>query len=116
MIKRIDKGKIKVYTYWRVIISHMLRSDCVPKAIQHWTVVSSQCTTPGAEGRQVFGVQLQSDADIVWAWPDVDANWQVVEMLRTRLEKNTPEACHWAEIVEEFIGEVAGGRVENLFF
>lgn len=80
----------------------------MPKAIQQWTVVSGRCATQGAEGERVFGVQLQSDAEVLWMWPDVDPNYRVVEALRTRLEKSRPEPCHWAEIVEEFISEAAG--------
>lgn len=73
-----------------------------------WALVQSVCTTPGAEGIPVYGVQVRCRDGSDWTWPDVDIDRAVVSRLVARLQAAQPERCHYAEMVTDYIEEVAG--------
>ena len=76
--------------------------------MQRWRVIEGDCTTQGAEGYPVFGVQATLPDGIVWSWADVDADPAVAEELACRLQVMQPEKCHFEDLVLDFIEEMAG--------
>lgn len=73
-----------------------------------WELIESVCATPGAEGILVYGVAVKRPDGTGWVWPDVDLDRAVVSRLVERLQTAQPEHCHYAEMVTDFIEEVAG--------
>ena len=73
-----------------------------------WEIVQSICTTPGAEGVPVYGVRVRCRDGGTWHWPDVDTDPVVTSRLVKRLQETQPERCHYAELVEDYIQEMAG--------
>lgn len=69
---------------------------------EKWTIVYSACSTDGAEGMPVYGVQCSD-----WSWPDVDTDRAVAQRLADRLNTLQPEPCHYADMVLDFIAECA---------
>lgn len=75
---------------------------------ERWECISGVCETPGAEGIPVYGVRVCRGDGSVWEWPDVDNDRAVVCRLAERLQSAQPEACHYAEMVTDYIQEIAG--------
>jgi len=75
---------------------------------EQWELIQSTCTTPGAEGLPVYGVRVRCRDGRVWTWSDVDVDAAVVRRLVARLQRAQPERCHYAELVTDYIEEVAG--------
>lgn len=73
-----------------------------------WELMNGVCTTPGAEGTPVYGVRVRCRDGSVWSWSDVDTDPAVVRRLVERLQAAQPERCHYAELVTDYIEEVAG--------
>ena len=55
-----------------------------------------------------FGVEVTLPDGSVWSWADVDTDRRVVQVLCCRLQVAQPEACHFRELVLDFIEEMAG--------
>ncbi len=78
------------------------------KAIWTWEVTRGICLADGAEKVPVYGIRARQDGRVVWAFEDVDTCQQTVEELAARLREASPEPCHLAEIVEDYIaGQVS---------
>lgn len=78
------------------------------KAIWIWEVTRGICLADGADKAPVYGLCARQDGRVVWAFEDVDACRQTVEELASRLRETSPEPCHLAEIVEDYIaGQVS---------
>ncbi len=75
---------------------------------EEWRLVRGVCATPGAEGVPVYGVAVCRRDGGTWCWPDVDTDRAVVSRLVERLQTAQPEPCHYAEMVLDYIHEVAG--------
>lgn len=73
-----------------------------------WELVPSVCATPGAEGVPVYGVRVRCRDGGEWVWPDVDVDPAVVHRLVARLQAAKPERCHYADLVADYIEEIAG--------
>ena len=76
--------------------------------MQQWTVTEGVCDSEGAEGYPVYGVQVTLPDGSTWVWSDVDVERSVVERLARRLQELQPEACHFRELVLDYIQEMAG--------
>ena len=72
-----------------------------------WRVTQGVCTTDGAEGWSVYGVQAMLPDGTVWCWADVDTDRKIVERLVCRLQSLQPSPCHFADLVLDFIEEQA---------
>ena len=75
--------------------------------MQMWRVTQGVCTTDGAEGWSVYGVQVTLPDGTVWCWADVDTDRKIVERLVCRLQSLQPSPCHFADLVLDFIEEQA---------
>lgn len=75
--------------------------------MQNWRVVSGVCRTAGAEGCPVYGVAVTQADGTEWIWEDVDTDVAVVSRLCRRLQEAQPEACHFRELVLDYIEEIA---------
>lgn len=76
--------------------------------MQQWTITVGVSDSDGAEGYPVYGVQATLPDGTVWAWPDVDMDPAVVRRLVSRLQELQPEACHFRDLVLDYIEEMAG--------
>ena len=75
--------------------------------MQQWTVTEGVSYSEGAEGYPVYGVQVTLPDGSTWGWPDVDVERAVAERLVCRLQALQPEACHFRELVLDYIQEMA---------
>lgn len=75
--------------------------------MQLWCVIEGVCETQGAEGYPVYGVQVTLPNGGVWTWADVDTDPAVVAVLVNRLQAIQPAACHFRDVVLDFIEEMA---------
>lgn len=75
--------------------------------MQIWRVIEGACATHGAEGYPVYGVQVTLPSGEVWSWADVDTDPAVVAVLVKRLQEIQPAACHFEDVVLDFIEEMA---------
>ncbi len=75
---------------------------------QNWTVIRGFCGTEGAEHVPAYGL-LCEYSDGVWRWPDVDVDEAVVQLLADRLNVIQPAACHFTDIVLDYIEDRAAG-------
>lgn len=75
--------------------------------MQQWTVTDGVSSSEGAEGYPVYGVQVTLPDGTVWGWPDVDVDRAVAQGLACRLQALQPEACHFRELVLDYIEEMA---------
>ena len=75
--------------------------------MQLWSVIEGECETEGAEGYPVYGVQVTLSDGRRWTWADVDVDYAVVAMLASRLQALQPAVCHFEELVQDFIEEMA---------
>ena len=71
-------------------------------------MIQGVCVTPGAEGLSVYGVRVRCQDGGTWCWSDVDIDPAVVRRLVERLQAAQPERCHYADMVADYIQEVAG--------
>lgn len=76
---------------------------------EQWEMTEGTCDTDGAEGIPTYGVTVHHTDGSVWSWPDVDTDPAVVQTLLMRLRQVRPERCHYADVVLDFIEEVARG-------
>ena len=76
--------------------------------MQLWRVTEGIIQTDGAEGYPTYGVAVTLPDGGVWAWSDVDVDRAAVEALVRRLQTAQPEACHFEDMVLDFIEEMAG--------
>ena len=76
--------------------------------MQRCLVIEGVCATPGAEGVPTFGVEVALPTGEVWRWEDVDVDPAVAACLADRLQRAQPEACHFRDMVLDFIEEMAG--------
>ena len=76
--------------------------------MQYWRMTEGWCVTPGAEGYPAYGVAVTLPDGGVWEWVDVDTDPAAVEELVSRLQSTQPEACHFRDMVLDFIEEMAG--------
>ncbi len=77
-------------------------------AEQRWERIAGVCETPGGEGAPVWGVQVRWGEMVPWVYPDVSTQATEAQELAERLQRAQPEPCHWQDIVEEYIHEIAG--------
>lgn len=75
-------------------------------ASQVWELTRGVCETDGAEGATVYGVRVTA-GEREWAFADVDASPQRVELLLERLRRAQPAFCHMEDIVRDFIDSEA---------
>ena len=76
--------------------------------MQRWTVTEGVSSSEGAEGYPVYGVQVTLPDGTEWGYPDVDVERAVAEQLAHRLQALQPEACHFRDLVLDYIEEMAG--------
>ena len=76
--------------------------------MQQWRVTTGVCRTDGAEGCPTYGVAVTLSDGGAWAWADVDTDPFIVRDLVRRLQAAQPEACHFEDLVLDFIEEMAG--------
>ena len=75
--------------------------------MQQWTVTEGVCQTHGAEGYPVFGVRVTLSDGTTWCFADVDTDRRRVQLLAHRLQALQPSACHFADLVLDYIEEQA---------
>lgn len=76
--------------------------------MQQWRVTTGVCRTDGAEDYPTYGVAVTLSDGGAWAWADVDTDPFIVRDLVRRLQAAQPEACHFEDLVLDFIEEMAG--------
>ena len=69
-------------------------------------MVCDVCRTPGAPPTPVYGIRARSSHG-ERIWPDVADSPQAVAVLLSRLRREAPEPCHFDEISEDYVGELA---------
>lgn len=75
--------------------------------MQNWRVIPGICRTAGAEGYPVYGVAATLADGTEWIWEDVDTDRSVAEALCRRLQTIQPEECHFEDLIEDYIEEMA---------
>ena len=75
--------------------------------MQQWKIIEGESETDGAEGYPVFGVRVVCEDGTTWVWADVDTDPAVVAELVRRLQSAQPHACHFRDVVLDYIEEQA---------
>lgn len=73
-----------------------------------YTVFRSRCSTPGTDGVTVYGLRITIGNNFI-EFADIDPCADRVQALADRLAELDVEPCHYADIVQDYIQELAGG-------